>query len=506
MGRLQVSAHQKQPRKHKDVKGAKNAARFSGAKTTAHKDHELELMQRALKNMEEKNAKLKEELKISQDKLIEASRYDHLTRLPNQVQFDEDLKREIARAVRFERHMALLYVDVDNFKKINENFGRDVGDNLLQQFADRLRHCIRTEDCIARMGNDEFAVLLTEVNNPHEAGLVAHRIVEVMSKPYRIDTHEIMTGASIGIAYFPEAGEDTTTLHRNAMIALNSVRICGRNHYQFFTSSLQEQNSQRLVIESELHFALERQEFFLLYQPRIDLESGEMTGMEVLIRWNHPERGVMEPAEFLQAAEETGLIVPIGLWVLHTACQEYMNWYKDNNSFDCSLTVNISPRQLQYRRFMENVSNILKETGMPSDKLELEVTETAMVGYLGRIEDTLFQLRHIGVRISVDHFGTGFSNLSRLKELPIEAIKIDRSIINDIDVKVSENLIIRSTINMGKDLGVNVVAGGVENTKQVQYLIKSRCPEAQGYFYCKPMSADMMTDYIRTSHTAVTKK
>jgi len=456
---------------------------------------ELTKYKKALRDAEDKTRLALQELQKFEEEIKKLSSFDTITNLPNRAQFEADLKREIARAKRYQRKLAVLYLDIDFFKKINDNYGHHYGDLLLQKFSARLLKLLRTEDSAARLGGDEFAVILTEIDNSHDAGIVAHRIVEKMSEPFQIEEHTFIVGVSIGVACYPEAGEVTELLNKHADIALHSAKALGRGNYQFFTHHLHVEHNHRLEIEAELHFALERKEFFLVYQPRIDLQTATMVGMEVLLRWQHPKRGLISPVEFIPIAEETGLIVPIGAWVLNTACRQFSEWRKQNN-FVCSLAVNVSPRQIQDRNFTDIIVRVLEETQIPPKLLELEITETAVVGFLGQIEDKLFQLRHLGVQFSIDDFGTGYSSLSRLKELPIQSIKIDRSFVNDIDVKVSDNLIIKSTIDLAKDMGLNVVAEGVETEKQLQFLVKSQCPQAQGYYYSQPLTPEQMRIFI----------
>lgn len=425
------------------------------------------------------------------------SHHDSLTQLPNRLQYEEDLKREFARVVRFKRKLALLYIDVDFFTKINDGLGHDFGDLLLQEVAKRLKSAVRTEDFIARIGGDQFAAILTEVSNPHDAGIVAHRIVEMMNKPFEIGGRSVMASVSIGIACYPDSGHDASELNKNANIALAGAKQLGRRNYQFFTSDLHEQHAKRLEIEAELHFALEKNQFFLVYQPRFDLQTQKMVGMEVLIRWAHPERGIIPPNDFIPIAEETGLIIPIGNWVLRTACMQYAAWRKQYKNFNVELAVNVSPLQFQQSSFIPFVTKTIEESGIEPSMLELEITESAVVGFLGKIENNLFQLRNVGVQFSIDDFGTGYSSLTRLKELPIQAIKIDRSFVSDIDVKVAGNIIIKSTLVLAKGMGLNVIAEGVETEEQMRFLEKNQCPQAQGYYYSKPLTVEQMDEFIR---------
>lgn len=436
-------------------------------------------------------------LQGAQKEIEQISHFDTLTQLANRNQYDQDLKRELARAKRYSRKLAILYIDLDFFKKINENLGHHIGDALLKEAANRLRKVVRLEDYIARLGGDEFAVILTEVDNPNDAGLVAKRIVESMGDSFEIDDQIANVGASIGIAFYPEAGLDPTTLNKNADIALYSAKESGRGNYQFFTKDMQETQSEKLKLEAELHFALQRNEFFLAYQPRFDLQSEKLVGMEVLIRWQHPQRGLIPPTEFISIAEETGLIVPIGKWVLETACQQFTEWRHQYKNLNVTLAINVSPRQFQSKDFIKIITTILEKNNLPPQLLELEVTETSVTSYLGKIENTLFQLRDLGVKFSIDDFGTGYSSLTRLKQLPIHSIKIDRTFVSDIDVKVSDNVIVKSTLELAKNMGLNAVAEGVETESQLRFLIKNNCPEAQGYYYSKPLSRDEMTVFIK---------
>jgi diguanylate cyclase (GGDEF)-like protein len=430
--------------------------------------------------------------------LQKLSHYDALTQLPNRLQYEEDLKREFARIVRFKRKLALLYIDVDFFRKVNDGLGHDVGDLLLQEVARRLKSAIRIEDFIARIGGDQFAAILTEISNPHDAGVVAHRIVEMMNQPFIINGRSVIASVSIGIACYPDSGRDASELNKNANIALSGAKAMGRRHYQFFTSDLHEQHAKRLEIESELHFALEKNQFFLVYQPRFNLQTQKMVGMEVLLRWAHPERGTIPPNDFIPIAEETGLIIPIGNWVLKTACNQYALWQQKYKGFDAVIAVNVSPLQFQQASFIPFVTKTVQEAGITPELLELEITESAVVGFLGKIENNLFQLRDFGVQFSIDDFGTGYSSFTRLKELPIQAIKIDRSFVSDIDVKMAGNIIIKSTLVLAKGMGLNVIAEGVETEEQKLFLERNNCPQAQGYYYSRPLTVEQMEAFIKT--------
>ncbi|HEL8468419.1 TPA: EAL domain-containing protein [Legionella pneumophila] len=461
-----------------------------------NKTRELHLLNQ---DLEKKNAELIKTLKDLervQKKLSKLAHFDVLSRLPNRLQFELDLKREIARSKRYGRHLALLSIDLDFFKNVNDRFGHDVGDGLLREVAKRLCSSLREEDCVARLGGDEFAVILTEINNPQQAKLVANNMIQKMGKPFHIKGHTVMIGISIGIAYFPDAGDEAITLRKNADIALYNAKECGRNNCQIFTPSLRKQYSKRLGIGTELHLALERQEFFLVYQPRVDLKTNTMVGMEVLLRWQHPRRGVVFPDEFIAVAEHFNLIIPIGEWVLRTACRQYVDWKKRYAPFNCTLAINISLHQFQHKGFISSVKHILQEYQMPSDWLELEITEATAVNFLGKIEETLSALRNMGIKLAFDNFGSGYSFLSHLKNSPIQSIKLKQALIEDAHLRENDNLIIKSTIALSQELGLNVVVGGVETEEQLNFLRSSHCFEVQGYYSSKPLTVVQMTQFI----------
>lgn len=444
---------------------------------------DAEKLSRALRAAEEELKKATDELNEAKTVLKKLSSSDTLTNLPNRNQLDNDLEREIARSKRYNRQLALLYLDLDHFKKINESYGHDFGDLLLKEASLRLQNLLRTEDLIARLGGDEFAIILTEIDNPHDAGVIAHRIVEKMAEPYEINGHFIHISISIGIACYPDAGVNGTALQKGADIALHCAKSAGRSNYQFFTSDLQEQHNSRLELEAALHFALEKNEFFLLYQPRINIQSGNMACMEVLLHWQHKNRGVMTAADFIPLAAETGLIIPIGMWMLKTACQQFAEWHFKDKNLQCSLAINVLPRQLQHKNFIEMLKKILDETHLPPQFLTLEITEPAVTNYLGKIEEALFQLRHLGVQFSIKNATTEHTSVTHIKT-------------QHTNTKISDNLIIKSTIALANDMGLNVVAEGVEAASQLQLLINSHCPQAQGYFYSNPLTSAQMSDLI----------
>jgi diguanylate cyclase (GGDEF)-like protein len=462
---------------------------------------ELKHVQQALARQEslahENLQKTLSKLHLAQNELKKLVHSDILTNLPNRKQFEIELGRELARSKRYNRQLAVLYLDIDFFKKVNDSLGHQIGDLVLQDVAKRLTAICRADECVARLGGDEFALILTEIGSCDQVTQAAQRILDKMKVPFKIFDHTIHIGTSIGIAVFPTAGLTAIELHKNADIALHSAKNLGRNTYQFFTLALHQQFSHLSGIETELHFALERCEFYLVYQPTFDLVTGCMTGMETLLRWKNGLSGNIPPAEFIPVAEENGLIIEIGEWVLQTACKQFALWREQYKNLTLKLAINVSPKQLQQKSFVSMVKQVLKETNIPPECLELEITETSLIAFLGTMEDGLYQLRSLGVRFSIDDFGTGYSSLSRLKELPIQTIKIDRTFVNDIDHNNNGNLIIKSTIELGKALGLNIIAEGVETLSQLQFLKKHDCPQAQGYYYSQPLPADQILAFIQ---------
>lgn len=438
-----------------------------------------------------------EEARISNLKLQEAlievqqmAHHDSLTNLPNRRQFELTFKRDIASSNRYHKKLSLLYIDVDNFKSVNDRLGHDIGDLLLIEISMRLQASIRTGDFVARLGGDEFAILLAETSK-EDAGVVAEKIISHLSKPCKIANHDIGISVSIGIASFPDGGLDYVTLCKNADIAMYKAKEIGKNNYKYYDVTLESQYKKRLDIENNVEFALHKNEFFLVYQPIYALDTQQIFGMEVLLRWEYPEYGLVSPEEFIPIAEEKGSIVAIGEWILKTACQQYMEWYHELD-LRCKLLVNISPRQLKDKNFFDHVLKILSETGMPYNSLEFEITETALMNNPEESEEILKKLERLGIKIAIDDFGTGYSSLNRLKSLPISALKIDKSFIQDIGIQDNNDLIVKSIIALARELSLQAIAEGVEEKSQLEFLVTNHCPEAQGYYFNHPLTKEEM--------------
>lgn len=421
--------------------------------------------------------------------------YDVLTGLPNRTLLRDRLGQLIAVANRDKQQFALLFMDLDRFKYINDSMGHSVGDRLLQAVALRIQANVREEDTVARLGGDEFIVLLRETGESG-AAVVAAKLLEALSTPYDLDGQVISTLGSIGISIYPDHAQEADTLIKNADMAMYRAKEEGRNNFQFFRTEMNFRVDLLFSMEKDLRLALERSEFFLHYQPQADLTTGKLCGVEALIRWNHPEKGAVSPAEFIPVAEETGQIVPIGEWVLHTACAQLVQWQKAGLK-DFTLSVNLSIRQLRQPTLGELVRNVLAECGLEPGYLELEITEGIMMGDNKIALNFLSEMDELGVKLSIDDFGTGFSSLNYLKKLPVHKLKIDQSFVRDIETDESDAAIIRSIIALGHRLNLRVIAEGVETQEQLDFLRIRGCDEIQGYFYSRPLSPEAVASFIR---------
>ncbi len=392
-------------------------------------------------------------------------------------------------ANRHKGRLAVLLIDLDNFKNVNDSLGHHAGDQLLQQLATRLVGSLREGDTVARLGGDEFVLILVNVASEEDASVVAQKILKLDTEPCTIDGHELFVTYSIGISFYPKDGEDAETLLKNADAALYRAKKQGGNNAQFCSAEMNAKALQRLTLENNLRNALKRQEFLLHYQARVDLHSGEITGMEALVRWQHPEQGLLiPPGQFIPVAEDSGLIVPLGAWVLHTACAQNKAWQAAGFKPVC-IAVNLSARQFRQQDLVELVTRILQETGLDAAYLELELTESMIMQNVEAAIATLTRLKAIGVKFSIDDFGTGYSSLSYLKRFPIDSLKIDQSFVRDISTDPDDAAITKTIISMAHDLGLRVIAEGVETQEQETFLRLHHCDEIQGYFFSKPVPA-----------------
>jgi diguanylate cyclase (GGDEF)-like protein/PAS domain S-box-containing protein len=411
--------------------------------------------------------------------------HDSLTGLANRRLFHEHLSLALALAQRREKQVAVLFLDLDHFKVVNDSLGHSIGDALLQEVARRLKNAVRDGDTVARVGGDEFTIVLQELTHVQDAAVVAQKVLRTIAAPMEIGGHPLYVTASIGITLFPADGEDAETLLKNADAAMYRAKSEGRNTYQMSTRELSRATQERMTVESGLHLALEAGEFGLLYQPQIDVETMEVVGMEALLRWRHPQRGVILPEEFIHVAEERGLILPIGDWVLRQACLDARRFH-DRGMPYFRVAVNLSARQFRDPSLASTVESALRDSGIPAATLELEITESMAMENVQLTMSTLEQFRRSGVTIAIDDFGTGHSSLSYLKRFPIDALKIDRSFVTDLPDMFEDAAIVSSVIQLANGLGMRVVAEGVETSEQLEFLKAAGCREVQGFYFSYP--------------------
>jgi diguanylate cyclase (GGDEF)-like protein len=448
-------------------------------------------------------------LRESETKLEHAERveylayHDGLTGLPNRSMFSKLLSQSIAEAHRYERRLAVAFLDLDRFKQINDTLGHEAGDQLLQEVAIRLKGCIRDSDMVARLGGDEFVVLLPQLEEEKYAAIVAQKILAAAAKPFTLMGQEFRVTASIGISTYPQDGLDEQTLTKNADIAMYQAKAEGKNNFQFFSEKLNANSLERLTLESSLRHALERDEFRLHYQAKRDIASGKITGMEALLRWQHPDLGTVAPMQFIPVAEETGLIIPIGKWVLKTVCLQSVAWQKQGLP-PLSIAVNLTPRQFCDERLLADVTSILAETGMDAHLLEIEMTESLMIRDVENTLRILTGLKTLGIRIAVDDFGSGYSSLALLQRFPLDTIKIDRSLMRDTMGTAQDTGLADAIIAMGKSLSLTVVAQGVETKEQADHLRLHACDELQGFYFKRPLPVDEFTQLLRDQATEIT--
>jgi diguanylate cyclase (GGDEF)-like protein len=433
--------------------------------------------------------------------------HDGLSGLPNRSLFSKLLTRGIKLAHRHQRRLAVLFLDLDRFKQVNDTLGHEAGDQLLQEVARRLRTCLRDSDTVARLGGDEFVVLLPELDSGEYAAIVAQKILTALAQPFLMMGQEFRVTASIGICAYPEDGEDEQTLTKHADIAMYQAKEEGKNNFQFYSERLNANSLERLTLESSLRHALERREFRLFYQAKRDIASGRITGVEALLRWQHPDLGTVAPLQFIPVAEETGLIVPIGKWVLKTACLQVVAWQALGLA-DLSMAVNLTPRQFSDENLLGDIARILRETGMRPQLLELEITESLLIRDVDKTLRIMTGLKAMGVKIAVDDFGTCYSSLSTLRQFPLDTIKIDRSLVRDVsanppaDMDPEKQNLADAIIAMGRSLSLTVVAQGVETKEQADYLRAHACDEVQGFYFNKPLPTELVTRLLESQNVA----
>ena len=427
------------------------------------------------------------ERKRYQEQLEHQANYDALTGLPNRNLLHDRLKQAVY-AQRHARAIAVVFIDLDHFKFINDSLGHSAGDKLLQKMADRLRDAVRDGDTVSRLGGDEFILVLNDQQNEEIIFRAMQRIIGELGKPLVIDGQELTVTCSAGISLYPQDGPDVDTLLKNADAAMYRAKEAGRNNFQFYTAEMNKLVNERLSLESNLRRALERNELLLHYQPKLELKTGNIVGVEALLRWQHPEWGLLYPDRFIGLAEETGLIVPIGEWVLRTACLQARAW-QDAGLPPITMSVNLSARQFRQEALFKSVARILSETGLHPERLEMEITESMVMHNAEASIAILKGLKEIGVHLSVDDFGTGYSSLAYLKTLPIGILKIDKSFVQDIEGPKGkkDGLLAQAIISLGHSLKLKVIAEGVEEEAQLEFLKANHCDEAQGYLFSRPV-------------------
>jgi diguanylate cyclase (GGDEF)-like protein len=442
--------------------------------------------------------------RLAEEKIQYLAYYDGLTGLPNRALFSQRLNHALATARRYSKKLAVLFIDLDRFKDINDTLGHASGDKLLQDMAGRLTRSLRESDTVARLGGDEFVVLLEEMVDAKLAANVARKIIAATVDPFILDDKPFHITASIGISAYPVDGDDEKSLMKNADIAMYLAKDHGRNNYQFYSAQFNALAFERLALESSVRHALANDEFLLHYQAKVDINTGGITGVEALIRWQHPELGMVSPDSFIPLTEETGLIVPIGRWVLKTACAQNKAW-QDQGLPPIRVSVNLSSRQFNDRYLLEDIAKILKETGLDPEYLELELTESMVMYNPDHAVKLLSQMKAMGLHVAIDDFGIGYSSLAHLKRFPLDAIKVDRSFIKDLMAHREDAAITEAIIAMGKSLKLKVVAEGVETKDQLSFLRKHDCDEMQGYYFSKPVTQNEFAQILQDGKKMSTK-
>jgi diguanylate cyclase (GGDEF)-like protein len=433
------------------------------------------------------------ERKLAEEQLLHDAFHDSLTNLPNRALFTDLLGRSLGRAQRrADYRFAVLFIDLDRFKVVNDSLGHSVGDELLRAITRRIERCVRPGDTVARLGGDEFTILVDDIGNASDATRVADRIQRELTQPFNLSGHEVFTSASIGIALSASGYEEVDDLLRDADIAMYRAKALGKARYEVFDTAMHARAMALLELETDLRRAIERNEFRLYYQPVVNLETGRIAGFEGLVRWQHPQRGLIGPAAFVPIAEEMGLIIPIGRWVLKEACRQMQEWQERfPGTRDLTISVNLSGKQFAQARLVEDVSQALKESGLAPGRLRLEITESAVMENAASAMAMIEQLRGLDVKIDIDDFGTGYSSLSYLQRFEVDHLKIDRSFVSNIGSDRGENAeIVRTIVTLARHLGMDAVAEGVETQDQLRMLQELGCGSVQGFLFAEPVSRD----------------
>lgn len=434
---------------------------------------------------------------LAEERLVQLAHYDNLTQLPNRLLFRDRLDNALSMAKRNDWKLALIFIDLDRFKVINDTLGHLAGDRLLQEVSRRLRSALRASDTVGRLGGDEFAVLIPKLEENQEAAVVARKIIDVLAAPYALDGNEVFSSGSLGVTVFPSDAEDSENLIRHADTAMYRAKELGRNNYQFYTATMNARALEKMQLEGDLRRALAHDEFVLHFQPKVSCRTGKVFGVEALLRWQHPTRGLVSPADFVPMLEETGLIAPVGQWVLREACRQVALWQRERLP-QMIVSVNVSGAQLSSAGLFEQVKSALDGCGLEPQYLELELTESLLMRDAEQAIQTLTRLKNVGVHISVDDFGTGYSSLSYLKRIPLDWVKVDRSFVQDITADPSDASITRAVITMAHNLQLKVIAEGVETEGQLGLLLANKCDAIQGYYFSKPLPPAELAELLKS--------
>ncbi|WP_409177403.1 EAL domain-containing protein [Brevibacillus fortis] len=432
--------------------------------------------------------------KQSEETIHHLAYHDALTDLPNRRMYVQQLSKEMMQAKRFQSNLAVLFLDMDRFKDVNDSFGHDVGDMLLIEASKRLQACLKPGDVVARLGGDEFTIMQNQLQDRSEATALAEQIMNQLQRPFELDGHVFNVSCSIGIALYPQDGDNPEDLLKRADTALYTVKSRGKNGYDFFDPTMEAKSLERILMENEMRKAIEQEQFQIYYQPKIDIATSAMTGMEALVRWVHPELGIIPPNRFIPIAEETGMILALGEWILKQACKQNKIWH--DQGYTLKVSVNLSARQIYQKDLVEMIKDILQETNLSPDWLELEITESIFVK-MEEATAVLQQIRDIGIQISIDDFGTGYSSFSYIKSLPVDTIKIDASFIRDIHHNQESQAIVKAIVTIAQSLNMNVIAEGIELHDQVAALKENGCDHGQGYLFSKPLPTDAFDQFLR---------
>ncbi len=425
----------------------------------------------------------------AQRKIQHIAYHDSLTGLPNRVLFTDRIDQAITRAQRECSSFALLYIDIDHFKVVNDSMGHAAGDELLNIISKRLRDILRKSDTISRLGGDEFTVIIESFEDISNITVVARNILDALSTPVEVNQKSVYVGASIGVAIYPQDGKSFGSLLKNADTAMYRAKESGRNMFQFYAEEMSEKAMLRLELENQLHHALLENQLAMFYQPKIELATGKCHGMEALLRWQHPEKGLISPCEFIPVAEETGLVTLLDQWALKTSCRQFRRWLDHGLELD-NLSVNISARHLNEGGLVDYCREIIQDSGVPMEKIEIELTESALVSNYSCAKKTLNQLHELGIRIALDDFGTGYASMSYLKEFPFDTVKLDRSFVKGVPGDEENTAIVRAMIQLAVALKLDIVAEGVEHLQQQEYLIGTECTYGQGFLWSQPLCVD----------------